>query len=99
MLRNGKKIKEIIRKVYGNGKDVTYMTGRSYSSKDGIYTTFGLCFSPKPWPNECPDLQRMTAFVEECKNIFGDDCPQTKAYVWYSEKEKNYYLMWEKKNL
>lgn len=99
MLRNGKKIKEIIRKVYGNGKDVTYMTGRSYSSKDGIYTTFGLCFSPKPWPTECPDLQRMAAFVEECKNIFGDDCPQTKAYVWYSEKEKNYYLMWEEKNL
>ena len=99
MLRNGKKIKEIIRKVYGNGKDVTYMTGRSYSSKDGIYTTFGLCFSPKPWPNECPDLQRMAAFVEECKNIFGDDCPQTKAYVWYSGKEKNYYLMWEEKNL
>lgn len=99
MLRNGKKIKEIIRKVYGNGKDVTYMTGRSYSSKDGIYTTFGLCFSPKPWPNECPDLQRMAAFVEECKNIFGDDCPQTKAYVWYSEKEKKYYLMWEEKNL
>ena len=99
MLRNGKKIKEIIRKVYGNGKDVTYMTGRSYSSKDGIYTTFGLCFSPKPWPNECPDLQRMAAFVKKKKNIFGDDCPQTKAYVWYSEKEKNYYLMWEKKNL
>ena len=99
MLRNGKKIKEIIRKVYGNDKDVTYMTGRSYSSKDGIYTTFGLCFSPKPWPNECPDLQRMAAFVEECKNIFGNGCPQTKAYVWYSEKEKTYYLMWEEKNL
>lgn len=99
MLRNGKKIKEIIRKVYGNNKDVTYMTGRSYSSKDGIYTTFGLCFSPKPWPEECPDLQRMAAFVGECKKAFGDGCPQTKAYVWYSEKEKAYYLMWEEKNL
>lgn len=99
MLRNGKKIKEIIRKVYGNNKDVTYMTGRSYSSKDGIYTTFGLCFSPKPWPDECPDLQRMAAFVGECRKAFGDGCPQTKAYVWYSEKEKAYYLMWEEKNL
>lgn len=99
MLRNSKKIKEIIRKVYGNNKDVTYMTGRSYSSKDGIYTTFGLCFSPKPWPDECPDLQRMAAFVGECRKTFGDGCPQTKAYVWYSEKEKTYYLMWEEKNL
>lgn len=97
MLRNGKKIKEIIRKVYGNNKDVTYMTGRSYSAKDGIYTTFGLCFSPKPWPDECPDLQRMAAFVGECRKAFGDGCPQTKAYVWYSEKEKAYYLMWEEK--
>lgn len=99
MLRNGKKIKEIVRRVYGNNKDVTYMTGRSYSSKDGIYTTFGLCFSPKPLPDECPDLQRMAAFVEECRKAFGDSCPQTKAYVWYSEKEKAYCLMWEEKNL
>ena len=98
MLRNEKKIKDIIRKIYGNIKDVSYMMGRSYSCKDGIYTTFGLCFSPKPWPNECPALQSMTAFVEECKKAFGNDCPQTKAYVYYGENNQTYYLMWEEKD-
>lgn len=48
MIRNAKKIKNIIRKVYGNNKEVTYIMGRSYSSREGTYTTFGLCFSPKP---------------------------------------------------
>lgn len=97
MLRNEKKIKNIIRKVYGNNKEVTYIEGRSYATREGTYTTFGLCFSPKPWPNECPDLQRMTAFVEECKRIFGNDSPQTKAYVYYS-RDNTYNLLWEEKD-
>lgn len=92
-LRNKKKMDAIVKNVYGN--DAKYFEGRSYTKKDGDFTLFGLAFIKKPYPNECPDIARMNEFIEQCRKTFGNNCYQTKAFVWFSLREESYNLMWE----
>lgn len=92
-IKNTKKIKAIIKKVYG--KDGKYFEGRSFTRNRETYCYVGIEFAKKDYPNECPDVARMAIFIDECKKAFGDDCPQAKASVEYNIREKQYCLFWE----
>jgi len=93
-IKNTKKIKTIIKKVYG--KDGKYFEGCSFTRNRETYCYVGIEFAKKDYPNECPDVARMAIFIDECKKAFGDDCPQTKAFVDYSIRQEQYSMCWER---
>ena len=93
-LVNEKEINAIIEKIFGKDGAI-YTEPRSFSKDNSVWKTFIVKIKSRSYPNECPDIQQLAAFVDECKKAFGEDCPQTKSYVWFSRIEDKYCIVWE----
>lgn len=97
MIKDAKVIKRIAKKIYG--KEAVLLEGRWFTKcENGKGSTWMYClleFFKKDYPNECPDVARMAAFIEACKMALGHDCPQSTAAVCYNKDKETYSLIWE----